>query len=543
MNFQVKVGLVLSAFFLCIGMSGLMAQNQKRVTVNITIEGDGYKTRIDTSFLVNDEAEADRIIDELVDSKYPDQNKMEKVVIIKEDDGSYNKPKPRKKTKAMMGVFLSTDHNNEGVRITSVVDGGAAKEGGLRGGDIIKEIDGVRIKTYDELVKAKQAYEPGDRMRVKYARDGRNYSTSINLKGEKKETIVFEERQAPMQTGEKAFLGVYPDEVSPSKARELGLTSQQGVYLDGIVPYSGAYEGGLKKGDILVRINGRRLDSSWDLADALKENAPGETIAVTYYRDGKECETEVKLTDHETVKKRKPVKKKVKTEKAFLGVYLENQAGGGVTITGVVDNSAAENAGLERGDVIMSLGDFRTDTYHDLSDAMKKFRPDQNIRVVFEREGRRRTTNLVMGKKVIEKWVEVRPGEENSWEEENEEEEFEEEEEQVDLDEMIRQFDDREKGRQVASFMENPTLDMDLFEFFPNPNNGRFTLRFQPSRRGDLQIRIYSANGAEIYQEFIQDFFGEYNKEINISRNAPKGIYFLQLTQGERGMVQRIIVK
>ncbi|MCI4666612.1 MAG: PDZ domain-containing protein [Bacteroidia bacterium] len=552
MKLLVNSAILLLGFAFIFGGS-LDAQNQKEVTVNITIESDGYKTRIDTTFIVDRESDADRVIDALIKSRYSDQQKMEKVVIIKDaknnDAVLHGKVAPRKKSKAMMGVYLETNSRGEGVRITSVTRGGAAEAAGLRRGDLILEIDGKRLGSYHDLVKTKEAYEPGDEMRVIFLRDGDRFSTELTLKGETSPHITFEKKQNTSSQSRKAFLGVYTDELSADQARRLGLTSQQGIYLEGIVPYSGAARGGLKKGDVIVSIDGRPLDASWELGDALGENRPGDQINISFIRDGRYQNTLVTLTDKETVNNRKPKKVKVKTQKAFLGVHLENESGGGVRITGIVDNSAAEAAGLRRGDIILSMGRYTTETYGDLSKAMTKFTPNERVRIIFDRDGRTRSTSVTMGSKTVEKWVEV-PAEEDM--DEDFDEDFDlsprrerdtERELRRELEELVRNSSDRRKAERLVRFMNEPSLEMDLFQFYPNPNNGRFTLRFRPEDRGDLQIRIYNLQGKEVYLEYIQDFRGEYNKEINISKNAPRGTYFLQLTQGDRGMVKRIVVK
>lgn len=553
MKLLVNTAMLLLGFAFLFG-GAIDAQNQKEVTVNITIESDGYKTRIDTSFLVNLEQDADRIIEDLIKANYHDRQKMEKVIIIRDAQNGktvtkgYNSTSPRKKRKAMMGVYLDTNSHGKGVKITSVTRGGAAEEAGLKGGDLILEIDGTQIRSYQELVKTKESYEPGDDMRMIFLRGGDRFSTTLVLKGEANPSIVFEKKQNHHSKSRKAFLGVYTDELSADQARRLGLTSQQGIYLEGIVPYSGAQRGGLKKGDVILSIDGRPLDASWELGDALAANSPGDKIDISFIRGGRYLSTYVTLTDQETVKNRKPKKVKVQTKKAFLGVHLENESGGGVRVTGIVDNSAAEAAGLRRNDIILSMGRYTTETYSDLSEAMKKFTPDERVRVIFDRNGRTQSTSVTMGSKTVEKWVEVPSNE--GYEPEPEivdlspRREFESEREiRRELELLVDNMRDRRKGERLRRYMEDPNLDMELFEFYPNPNNGRFTLRFRPEERGDLQIRIYNTDGKEVYLEFIQDFSGEYNKEINISKNAPRGTYFLQVTQGDRGMVKRIVVK
>ena len=60
---------------------------------------------------------------------------------------------------------------------------------------------------------------------------------------------------------------------------------------------------------------------------------------------------------------------KVLAPPALWGVRIDNAPGGGVLITGVHDGSAAESAGLKKGDIITSLDDRWTDSVHELYQA------------------------------------------------------------------------------------------------------------------------------------------------------------------------------
>jgi S1-C subfamily serine protease len=50
-------------------------------------------------------------------------------------------------------------------------------------------------------------------------------------------------------------------------------------------------EAGLKEGDILTKVNGRRIMFFADLHDILIATAPGKEVKVTYLRNGEEFET------------------------------------------------------------------------------------------------------------------------------------------------------------------------------------------------------------------------------------------------------------
>ena len=55
-------------------------------------------------------------------------------------------------------------------------------------------------------------------------------------------------------------------------------------------------ENKLQKYDIITKIDDKEVESTSDLQSALYKHAIGDEIKVTYYRDGKEATTTIKLT-------------------------------------------------------------------------------------------------------------------------------------------------------------------------------------------------------------------------------------------------------
>jgi len=60
----------------------------------------------------------------------------------------------------------------------------------------------------------------------------------------------------------------------------------EGVLIGGIVPGSGAERGGLRPGDVVLRIDDSGVGGFEDLVAALGRRRPGETARVVYFRDG-----------------------------------------------------------------------------------------------------------------------------------------------------------------------------------------------------------------------------------------------------------------
>jgi hypothetical protein len=65
-------------------------------------------------------------------------------------------------------------------------------------------------------------------------------------------------------------------------------------------------------------------------------------------------------------------------------------------------------------------------------------------------------------------------------------------------------------------------------DVYPNPSRDVFNISFTSEEIQDLRVRVLNVIGEEIILEDLQQFIGEYTKQINLEDNA-KGIYFLEI--------------
>lgn len=79
------------------------------------------------------------------------------------------------------------------------------------------------------------------------------------------------------------------------------------------------------------------------------------------------------------------------------------------------------------------------------------------------------------------------------------------------------------------------------FSFFPNPNEGRFTLDMELPSDNQAEIRIYDLEGKQVYTDSHAGST-QYKKEIDIS-GFPKGAYLLEVSQDGRRMVRKIVTQ
>jgi len=90
----------------------------------------------------------------------------------------------------------------------------------------------------------------------------------------------------PMSFGEGSYLGVFLEEVTPERARELGLREERGALVMKVVEGSPAEKAGLKENDTIVSFNGRRVDSVRELTRIMGETPAGRNVTIEIFRGG-----------------------------------------------------------------------------------------------------------------------------------------------------------------------------------------------------------------------------------------------------------------
>jgi len=93
----------------------------------------------------------------------------------------------------------------------------------------------------------------------------------------------------------RPWLGIYGITLNPGLAREYDLPKEEGIFIAKVVDGSPVYESGLRRGDIIVEINGKAIDSMTKLRNKLKDFKVGQEIKIAYYRGKNLKVTKIKL--------------------------------------------------------------------------------------------------------------------------------------------------------------------------------------------------------------------------------------------------------
>ncbi|MFI7409063.1 trypsin-like peptidase domain-containing protein [Streptomyces sp. NPDC049627] len=94
-----------------------------------------------------------------------------------------------KATHPVIGVTLDMDYSGDGARVgtkgsdggPAVTQGGPGDKAGIKPGDVIKEVDGQRVHSGEELIVKTRAHRPGDRLALTLERGGKEVTLSLTL--------------------------------------------------------------------------------------------------------------------------------------------------------------------------------------------------------------------------------------------------------------------------------------------------------------------------------------------------------------------------
>ncbi|ROO68871.1 Do family serine endopeptidase [Vibrio crassostreae] len=152
----------------------------------------------------------------------------------------------------------------------------------------------------------------------------------------------------------RGMLGVQGGEITSELAEALGYESSKGAFVSQVVPDSAADDAGLKAGDIIVSINGKRIDTFSELRAKVATLGAGKEIELGVVRDGKNKTFDVTLGESTNNKTQAE-----KLHEGLAGAELTNttdsDSATGVKVSSVAQGSPAEAYQLLKDDIIIGV--------------------------------------------------------------------------------------------------------------------------------------------------------------------------------------------
>lgn len=177
---------------------------------------------------------------------------------------------------------------------------------------------------------------------------------------------------------QRGFLGVSIQDVDAKLADEKGIKKIEGVYVAAISEDGAAQKAGIKEGDVIIKVNGKEVNSSSALQEEVSRYYPGDEIEVTIRRKGDEKTVKAKLKNMEgKAELMKAVEQKTRFEVAgaeFRNTSREERLdlkiSSGVVVAKVT-GGAFKDAGIPEGFVITHIDKRRVHSAQEVSNMLK----------------------------------------------------------------------------------------------------------------------------------------------------------------------------
>ena len=170
---------------------------------------------------------------------------------------------------------------------------------------------------------------------------------------------------------QRGVLGVGIQEMTNELAKELGLAAAEGVYINRVTSDGGAFKAGIRRGDVIVRVNGFNVYTMPQLQELVARYRPGNKVTVEYFREGKMQKAEVTLQDAFTAGLDENTEEA--TYLRTLGFELRDLSGdelqrldkAGVYVVSIYRFSTIEETQMEPGYIITHVNNKRVKTRAD----------------------------------------------------------------------------------------------------------------------------------------------------------------------------------
>lgn len=195
----------------------------------------------------------------------------------------------------------------------------------------------------------------------------------------------------------RGWLGVAIQDVSPEMADYYGVEAKKGVFVADVFKGDPADAGGIKPKDIIVEVNGRKVETTRQLTGLVADIPVGQTAKVKVLRDGQPRTLNVKIgkrDDTRTAARGEAPEKRVEDPLGLRVSALTPELAqrfnigetAGVIVTDVQNGSSAEEAGVRVGDVIKEVNRVTIESVGDYHAALKKFDKEKTLQLFIWRK-------------------------------------------------------------------------------------------------------------------------------------------------------------
>src|SRR5271169_5696456 len=221
---------------------------------------------------------------------------------------------------------------------------------------------------------------------------------------------VYNQLTGPDHKVSRGSIGIMFDAVeNPAIARVYG--SGTGVTVSSVVAGSPADQAGLKVGDTITTVDGKKVSKGAELVADIASRKPGAKVAIGFLRNGKQQDTTVTIADRaklfaarlneddsgngESTPKQSKFGLTVRKLTPEMADRLDMGAGKGVIVQDVKPRSFAEDINLGRGDIILAINKQTVNSEEDFSRIESNLKSGQDVVFLVRQRGSTRQDGTI----------------------------------------------------------------------------------------------------------------------------------------------------
>lgn len=193
---------------------------------------------------------------------------------------------------------------------------------------------------------------------------------------------------------QRAFMGINYNELNASLSEELKLTINSGVYVANVIEGGAADEAGIKKGDVIINVDGKQVRTGADLTEAIGSHRPGEQLNVLVNRNGINQQYSMVLKNRlgttEMLTKEEEIMRSYGAKLSELTINEKRKLGlrYGVKVDEVL-GGRFQKAGIPKGFIIVKLNNVYVDDIAKFERLIQQFNPGDGALIQgFETNGK-----------------------------------------------------------------------------------------------------------------------------------------------------------
>ncbi|MBN1756982.1 MAG: DegQ family serine endoprotease [Chitinispirillaceae bacterium] len=230
---------------------------------------------------------------------------------------------------------------------------------------------------------------------------GIGFAIPINMARKIMEDLIYDGKVS------RGWLGVMIQELDQSTREAFGLkASVHGVLIGDVFKDQPADKAGLKRGDIVIRVDGKEVNNTNELRNRIAAIHPGKKVPLDILRDGKEKTLHVTLSGRDKANTEKSAGEHAEANSGNSGDSAEklgikvspltselrnkldlDKAVKGVVVMEVDPASQAAREGLAEGDVILEINRTRIESVKEFSKALRNLKTGDSVLFLVQREG------------------------------------------------------------------------------------------------------------------------------------------------------------